>query len=105
RHYHPRVHYCGEFYGQTAKGVPTPINISIESLLGIFAKLSPGLTELACHPSRGGHPNSTYSRERDQELKALCDPRARAALVFERIQLCSFRSASVLTILASLTKI
>ena len=95
RHYHPQIRYCGDFYGQTAKGLPRLEDISIEALLRIFANVPVGLSELACHPSRGGHPSSMYAQERDEELKVLCHPRARAALLSEQIQLCSFRSAGL----------
>ncbi len=40
----PKVHYCGEFYGQAAEGWPFPDAISVDGLITILAKLPPGLT-------------------------------------------------------------
>jgi predicted glycoside hydrolase/deacetylase ChbG (UPF0249 family) len=62
--------YLGDFYGQT------------------------GVTELACHPGRGVGDESTYNRERERELAALCAPEVRAAIDAEGVVLRSFRSLS-----------
>jgi predicted glycoside hydrolase/deacetylase ChbG (UPF0249 family) len=52
-----------------------------ERLLAALAGLAEGTTELMCHP---GHPpsrvRSSFAAEREIELAALCDPRAREAL-------------------------
>jgi chitin disaccharide deacetylase len=85
-----RVRYCGEFYGQTGTGEPFPEGISLEHLLELIATLPPGNTELACHPGRGLGADFVYGRERERELAALCDPRARAAIEREGIVLRSF---------------
>src|SRR5262249_21134234 len=86
----PAVRYCGDFYGQTTEGTAVPEAISVSRLLGILAALSPGLTELACHPGEGDDLQTMYRQERKQEVQVLCDPRVRAALAAERIDLCSF---------------
>ena len=86
------VPYCGEFYGQDGKGQPYPQGIRVEALLDILARLPPGVTELACHPGEGEELQTMYVRERREEIATLCDPRLRAALVSEGIELCSFRS-------------
>jgi predicted glycoside hydrolase/deacetylase ChbG (UPF0249 family) len=85
-----RVRYCGEFYGQTGTGEPFPEGISLEHLAELIATLPPGNTELACHPGRAPGADFVYGRERERELAALCDPRARAAIEREGIVLRSF---------------
>src|SRR2546428_1767700 len=65
----PAVKYCGEFYGQTGKGLPLPDSIRIENLIKILAGLSPGITELGCHPGAGNDMKTTYCRERPEEVK------------------------------------
>jgi chitin disaccharide deacetylase len=90
RHYTPTVRYCGNFYGQTGKGLPIPGAISVDSLIGILRALPPGCTELGCHPGEGDDITSMYRDERTEEQQTLCDPRVRAALLAEAIELCSF---------------
>jgi predicted glycoside hydrolase/deacetylase ChbG (UPF0249 family) len=84
------VRYCGDFYGQAEDGTPFPRGISVERMLAILASLQPGVTELGCHPGAKGALASAYRDERPRELKTLCDPRVRAALVDEGIELRSF---------------
>jgi predicted glycoside hydrolase/deacetylase ChbG (UPF0249 family) len=66
-----------------------------ENLRFILAHLRQGVSELMCHP---GYPDdalvreSSYARERKQEIAALCDPRVHEALVAEGIELINFRS-------------
>jgi predicted glycoside hydrolase/deacetylase ChbG (UPF0249 family) len=95
RHFAPKVHYCGYFYGQTGKGAPLPGAISVNRLLTILEKLVPGLTELGCHPGEGSDLDSMYSSERAEEVKVLCDPQVRAAIIAEGIELRSFRNLVV----------
>ncbi len=90
RHESPGIHHRGDFYGQTAKGLPLPDAISVEALIGALATLPPGVTELGCHPGFGDDLDSAYRSERADEVRALCDPRVRAAIVSEGIVLCSF---------------
>jgi predicted glycoside hydrolase/deacetylase ChbG (UPF0249 family) len=85
-----RVRYCGEFYGQTGTGEPFPEGISLEHLVELIETLPAGITELACHPGSGLGADAVYGRERERELAALCDPRARAAIEREGIVLRSF---------------
>jgi chitin disaccharide deacetylase len=91
----PRIRYCGGFYGQTSNGRPLPSFVSFGALIKILAKLRPGFTELSCHPGRGDDLDSMYLSERAREVKALCDPRVRAAIVDMGIKLCSFRDAAI----------
>src|SRR5207248_11205646 len=92
RQFHPKVHYCGNFYGQTGQGHPFPEAISVEGLLKTLAGLPPGITELCCHPGYGDDLHSMYCEQRSQEVRTLCDPRLWAALAAERIELRSFAS-------------
>jgi chitin disaccharide deacetylase len=84
------VRYCGAFYGQSDKGYPYPEGIAVDGLLQVLHHLSPGLSELGCHPGEGADLESTYRLERDVECQTLCDPRIRTALSTEQIVLCSF---------------
>ena len=94
RHHSPRIRYCGDFYGQTGEGLPLPEAISVEGLIGIIAALPSGLTELACHPGLDDGLQSTYRSERAEEVRVLCDPRVRAAIVAEGVDLRPFGDAA-----------
>jgi chitin disaccharide deacetylase len=85
-----RVRYCGAFYGQDENGAACHENISIDALLGLLAALPEGTTELCCHPAAAQDLNTMYSAEREHELRVLCDPRVRAAIEREGIELRSF---------------
>ena len=87
----PRIHYCGEFYGQDADGAPAPERITVEGLIGVLERLPPGITELCCHPATCTEFETMYSMERARELGALCDSRVRGAIARMEITLCSFR--------------
>ena len=43
RHFTENVRYCGDFYGQTAEGVPLPETISVDALVKILEKSTAGL--------------------------------------------------------------
>jgi chitin disaccharide deacetylase len=88
------VRYCGDFHGQTAKGVPLPNAISVDGLIEMLIGLPPGATELACHPGLDDELESTYRSERAEEVKVLCDPRVQAAIP-RGIELCSFDSEAL----------
>ena len=81
RHFSAGIQYCGRFYGQTARGLPLPEAISVESLIAILTDLPPGLTELGCHPGRVTGEESPYGSERSTELDVLSHPRVRTVLV------------------------
>jgi predicted glycoside hydrolase/deacetylase ChbG (UPF0249 family) len=87
RHMDPHVHYCGAFYGLTSKGRPVPEAITAEALMSILSELTPGCTELACHPGVAGDLTSTYNAERSKEVAALCDVRVRQFIEKEKIRL------------------
>jgi chitin disaccharide deacetylase len=90
----PDVRFCGRFYGKTATGVPNPGAISVDHLIEILAGLPPGITELMCHPGEGDDLDAMYRGERSEEVKVLCDPRVRAAVAAEGIELRSFHDVA-----------
>jgi predicted glycoside hydrolase/deacetylase ChbG (UPF0249 family) len=85
------IHYCGEFYGQSGKGVPCPEAISASSLVSLLKRLANGVTELGCHPGRDRELDSTYRLERLIETETLCDPRVHKAIDELGIKLISFK--------------
>jgi predicted glycoside hydrolase/deacetylase ChbG (UPF0249 family) len=90
RRFTPAVRYCGSFYGQDDEGRSLPDAVSVAVLVQILASLPDGVTELCCHPADGADLDTLYRAERIIELATLCDPRVRAALVAEGIELRSF---------------
>lgn len=91
----PKVRYCGDFYGQDGKGRSFPDLISTAALIRVLARLPPGVTELGCHPGYAADLQTMYRRERVREVKALCDPQVRNALLKYGIALCSFEDARI----------
>jgi chitin disaccharide deacetylase len=91
RHFSPGIQYCGRFHGQTARGLPLPEAISVESLIAILTDLPPGMTELGCHPGRATREESPYGSERATEVDVLAHPRVGFLLSAEGIELRSFR--------------
>jgi predicted glycoside hydrolase/deacetylase ChbG (UPF0249 family) len=87
------VRYCGDFYGQTAEGSPIAGGVSVSALLEILASIAPGVTELSCHPGMGDDLETMYRTEREEEVRTLCDPRVRTALVTLGVELRSFATA------------
>jgi predicted glycoside hydrolase/deacetylase ChbG (UPF0249 family) len=65
---------------------------TLERLLDQLATLPLGVTELMCHPGRFDEAlaYSRYGPQREVELRALCDPEARATLDRLGIELCRF---------------
>lgn len=90
RHVTPEVRYCGRFYGQTTEGSPLDGSITTRALIGILSTLEPGTTELACHPGYATDLDTMYRDERATEVAVLCDPKVRAVIEAERIELRSF---------------
>ncbi|HXS33573.1 MAG TPA: ChbG/HpnK family deacetylase [Solirubrobacterales bacterium] len=88
------IRYEGGFYGQSGKGESYPAGIEAEHLVALIEALPSGRTELGCHPGIGNDTGSSYAAERELELRALCDPRVKAALEREEIKLCSFAQIS-----------
>jgi len=82
----------GGFYGQADAGSPYPDGISVDGLLGVLEALPPGFTELGCHPGLEIGFDTMYATERSIEVRTLCHPRIRAAIVALRIELRAFPS-------------
>lgn len=85
------VRYSSHFYGQWA-GEQHPEQVSVPGLTRILeADLGEGVTELGCHP---GYPDptlaSSYTVERELELRTLCDGRVRRFVDENAITLVSF---------------
>ena len=91
RHFGP-IRYEGGFYGQTSEGSPLHDSISVDGVTTLVRSLPEGVTELVCHPGESEGLQSSYRIERAMELETLCDPRVRAAIEDEGIELCSFGS-------------
>jgi chitin disaccharide deacetylase len=85
------VRYEGSFYGHGEKGEALHEAITVDRLIGILRTLPAGTTELGCHPGLGRDSQGMYVVEREQEVNVLCDPRVRATVEAEDIQLISFR--------------
>jgi chitin disaccharide deacetylase len=90
RHCSPGITYRGNFYGQTADGTRLPDAISGDGLIQILETLPAGCTELGCHPAAQCDLYTMYRQERLEELKVLCDPRVRAAVMARGVELRSF---------------
>lgn len=86
------VFFVGRFWGQPELGRTDMTKISVDYLLALLRSLGPGTSEVSCHP---GHVESRadalYNREREVELRSLCDAQVRAAIREEGIRLISFR--------------
>jgi predicted glycoside hydrolase/deacetylase ChbG (UPF0249 family) len=93
RHCVDAIRYCGDFYGQAEDGSSRPQAIGAEALVAILQALRPGVTELACHPGRGGDLDTMYRAERDREVDTLCAPSIRSAVERLDLRLCSFENA------------
>jgi predicted glycoside hydrolase/deacetylase ChbG (UPF0249 family) len=82
--------YRGDFYGQTTEGDPLPEGIALVRLETMVESLSPGWTEMGCHPGYTDGLASVYRTEREMELQVLCDSKARAGVDRQQVQLSSF---------------
>lgn len=91
------VAYVGHFYAQWEWKVTVLERISPETLCGLLRDMvGEGWTELACHP--GYMPADTptvYGREREVEVRSLCDPRVRATLEEQGIVPATFADVPV----------
>lgn len=86
------VFFVGRFWGQPEFGRTDMSKISADYLLGLLRSLRPGVSEISCHPGRPEtRTDELYNREREVELRSLCDAKIRAAIAAEGIRLISFR--------------
>jgi len=84
--------YVGRYYGQWNDGSTHLELVSVEGLIRVLeSEVGEGLTEIGCHPGYivPGF-QSSYSTEREAELRALCAPAARAAAEQLAIRLVNF---------------
>jgi predicted glycoside hydrolase/deacetylase ChbG (UPF0249 family) len=89
---HSRARYFSAFYGQWDGGDSHLEWIAPASLVRMLAtEVGPGITELGCHPGyvESDFPSS-YSVERETELRTLCDPDVRRAIEEQGIELVDF---------------
>jgi chitin disaccharide deacetylase len=89
---HSPVRYFSSFYGQW-NGETHLEQISVQRLAQMLeTEVREGFTELSCHPGYADPKfQSTYSIERETELRTLCDPLIREVLTERQINLISFR--------------
>jgi len=90
-----RVQFCGEFYGHDGRGRPEPDAISVEALIRVIENIEADVTELGCHPGYAEDLDDWYRTEREQEVRALCDPRVRSTIEREGLRLCSYAEAEL----------
>jgi predicted glycoside hydrolase/deacetylase ChbG (UPF0249 family) len=89
---HSQARHVGQFYGQWG-GNRHLEQISVEGLLRLVdTEVCDGITELTCHPGyvESGFASS-YTVEREVELRTLCDPRVRQEMEARQIRLVGFR--------------
>lgn len=91
---HSPVRYFSGFYGQW-EGETHLEQISVQNLIRMVdQEIPPGVTELSCHPGYPGPQlKSSYSLERQAELRTLCDPVVQALFSGPHILLINFRLA------------
>ena len=94
----PLRDYCavfsvGGFYAQWEYGVSDPNYVSFDVLARILREEVPaGVTELGCHPGYVDPDfECVYHKDREYELKTLCDPRVRELLAELKIELIGYR--------------
>jgi len=95
RHGSRFVRYRGDFFGQSSTGEPHPEALSVEALIGIVESLPVGFTELGCHPGYARDLLTAYRRQRELEVRTLCDPRVQEAVAASGVRLCSFADLAV----------
>lgn len=86
------VFYMGGFWGQPEFGRTDMSKISADALLTLLRTIGPGVSEVSCHPGYlEARADALYNREREVELRSLCDGKIKAAIAAEGIRLISFR--------------
>jgi predicted glycoside hydrolase/deacetylase ChbG (UPF0249 family) len=92
----PGVRFRGEFYGQDAKGTSCLEHVGVDALMRVLTSLPAGVTELGCHPGYAEGLTDPYTREREVELRALCDPEVHESVRTQEIRLLSYGTLSSL---------
>lgn len=87
------VPHCGLFYGRWDDESHFE-QIGVESLLRILGGLGEGTTELGCHPGYADGLDSSYTVEREHELRTLTDPRVRERVAELEIELVSWKAVA-----------
>jgi predicted glycoside hydrolase/deacetylase ChbG (UPF0249 family) len=89
---HSQVRYFSEFYGQW-DGEMHLEQISVKNLCSMLqTEITEGFTELSCHPGYVDPDYLTsYSLERETELKTICSPQVRQTLNDLGIKLISYQ--------------
>src|SRR5207247_1454388 len=89
----PPVVFKGGFYAQWEYGVTDLSKVSVAALERMIREeVEDGITELGCHPGYFDEAMEiVYHRDRETELRTLCDPRVREVLREEGIRLIGFR--------------
>ncbi|MBI4640108.1 MAG: ChbG/HpnK family deacetylase [Candidatus Tectomicrobia bacterium] len=102
-HYHLPVRdfagvaYNGWFYGQPIYGETDLSYVSVEFLLKLLGELSPGVTELSCHPGYVSNDfMCIYHREREVEIATLTDSKVKDAIEQLGIVLISYKDLALL---------
>ena len=90
---HSNARHCPLFYGRWDDR-SHPEQISVESLLVILGQIGDGITELGCHPGYADGLTSTYTGERETEVRTLTDPRVRTRVGELGIKLIGFDELS-----------
>jgi len=86
----PGVRHVGDFYGQTTEGETVPAWTGGAVRVGLLETLTPGVTELSCHPGEPDGLDSPYALDRAREVETLCDGRVREAVARLQIRLRTF---------------
>jgi chitin disaccharide deacetylase len=87
-----RIAYVGGFYAQWEPEVTELAYVSVDFLERLLAEeVEEGWTELSCHPGCvTPELESSYTTEREAEVRTLTDPRVRGAMERLGIELVSF---------------
>jgi chitin disaccharide deacetylase len=78
--------HCGLFYGRWNDESHLE-QIGVPSLLRILSGLDDGVTEMGCHPGYAAGLDSSYTVEREREVRTLTDTRVRARVEELEIEL------------------
>ncbi len=91
------VRHFPKFYGQWG-GATHWEQISAENLARLLTtEIGPGVTELSCHPGYVDQEFSTsYTLEREAEVRALTSPLLRSVLLEQEIELVNFHEANAI---------